>query len=138
MNSFRVLMFVLPVVLLSSCFKDKKTLNNLKGEWNIENWYEAGVLRNISGRMEFNDCKLRKDDCDGWLTYNENWPIEEFLAARFEYSFDTNDKTMELKVFENEATLSYDADFELDEEELILEYFDEENNFIRIELRKNE
>ena len=77
---------VLLIVIVASCSKDQKVVNELEGTWDITRQSINGVVvgGNDGTTYTFEKCKVKKGDCPGTLSALDS--LKGNIATPFTYS----------------------------------------------------
>jgi hypothetical protein len=99
MKKLTLVLFSLAVLLIYSCSKDQKAVNNLEGDWKVTSVTIDGVADTADYSMDkytFEKCKLSKGDCPG--TYTTVDPTKGEVASSFTYSFEDDGETLIMNI----------------------------------------
>jgi hypothetical protein len=99
MKKLTLVLFSLAALLIYSCSKDQKAVNNLEGDWKVTSVTIDGVADTADYSMDkytFEKCKLRKGDCPG--TYTTIDPTKGEVSSSFTYSFEDDGETLIMNI----------------------------------------
>ena len=137
----KLLTIALLALIAFSCDKDQKVVKQLDGTWKATSYVvtsdgvsEDYTTSGLVFTMEFNDCKLKKDEfCNLRITqqYGSDVDIQDL-----EYRVEGNGSSLELREVQYPAEASYIKILEHEKDKLELEFMYAPTYYTRISLTK--
>ncbi|MEX2597063.1 MAG: lipocalin family protein [Salibacteraceae bacterium] len=97
---FSTFALFLGLLVMTSCNKNQRAVKDLAGTWTVTDQTYDGVSvpkEEFEGTTyTFNECKVKKEDCTGSLTYND--PLKGSQTTAFTYSVSDKGETITMNM----------------------------------------